>query len=190
MADPLTGRQAAVAQLAEVFREHGFEGASLALISARTGLGKGSLYHFFPAGKEEMAAAVLTEIEAWFVENLFTPLHHASDAAGAIREMFATVDRYFHAGGRICLVGAFALGDVRDRFAEQIRRYFTLWRDALAAALRRAGKVGVDAMAEDVVAGIQGALTAARAFNEPAMFGRILARLEAGLKLDGPSGSG
>ena len=45
--------------LGEVFREHGFEGASLAAITARTGLGKGSLYHFFPGGKEEMAAAVL-----------------------------------------------------------------------------------------------------------------------------------
>ena len=44
--------------LTEVFRTHGYEGASLALISRHTGLGKGSLYHFFPGGKEEMAAEV------------------------------------------------------------------------------------------------------------------------------------
>ncbi|TGQ06111.1 helix-turn-helix domain-containing protein, partial [Mesorhizobium sp. M00.F.Ca.ET.217.01.1.1] len=43
--------------IGEVFREHGYEGASLALIGAATGLGKGSLYHFFPGGKEEMARA-------------------------------------------------------------------------------------------------------------------------------------
>ena len=52
--------------LGEVFREHGFEGASLSVIGKRTGLGKGSLYHFFPGGKEEMAAAVLTEIDGRF----------------------------------------------------------------------------------------------------------------------------
>ena len=51
-------RADALPALGEVFREHGFEGASLALIGERTGLGKGSLYHFFPGGKEEMAAAV------------------------------------------------------------------------------------------------------------------------------------
>jgi TetR/AcrR family transcriptional repressor of lmrAB and yxaGH operons len=49
--------------LAEVFREHGYEGASLALLGDATGLGKGSLYHFFPNGKEEMAAAVLDAID-------------------------------------------------------------------------------------------------------------------------------
>jgi AcrR family transcriptional regulator len=42
--------------LAEVFREHGYEDASLSLLSQATGLGKGSLYHFFPGGKEEMAS--------------------------------------------------------------------------------------------------------------------------------------
>jgi hypothetical protein len=42
------------------------EGASLSLISEATGLGKGCLYHFFPGGKEEMADAVLSEIDGWF----------------------------------------------------------------------------------------------------------------------------
>ena len=58
----ISERADALPALAEVFREHGFEGASLSLISERTGLGKGSLYHFFPGGKEEMAAAVLDDI--------------------------------------------------------------------------------------------------------------------------------
>ena len=40
--------------LAEVFREYGYEGTSLARITKATGLGKGSLYHFFPGGKAEI----------------------------------------------------------------------------------------------------------------------------------------
>ena len=70
----LTDRQEVLPALAEVFREHGFEGASLARIAQATGLGKGSLYHYFPGGKTEMAAAVLAEIDAWFEGHVFTSL--------------------------------------------------------------------------------------------------------------------
>jgi len=42
-------------RLTSVFRTHGFEGASLSLISKATGLQRASLYHRFPGGKEEMA---------------------------------------------------------------------------------------------------------------------------------------
>ena len=42
-----------------VFRDRGYEGSSLADLSQATGLGKSSLYHHFPRGKEQMAEAVL-----------------------------------------------------------------------------------------------------------------------------------
>jgi TetR/AcrR family transcriptional regulator, lmrAB and yxaGH operons repressor len=66
MARLVAERADTIAPLAEVFREHGYEGAGLALIGKATGLGKGSLYHFFPNGKEEMVRAVLGEIGQWF----------------------------------------------------------------------------------------------------------------------------
>ena len=83
----------------------------------------------------------------------------------------------------VCLVGVFALGEVRDRFGERIARYFAGWRDALTDALARAGRPPGEArdLAEEAVAAIQGALVAARAFDEPAMFGRSLRRIEARL---------
>jgi TetR/AcrR family transcriptional repressor of lmrAB and yxaGH operons len=165
--------------LAEVFREHGFEGASLSLIGQRTGLGKGSLYHFFPGGKEEMAAAVLDEVERWFEANLFQPLREEPNAPLAIQRMFQSVDAYFRSGRRVCLIGAFALGDVRDRFSQQISGYFMRWQEALADALCRAGRE--PALAEEAVAGIQGALVLARALDDQAVFDRALARLRARL---------
>jgi TetR/AcrR family transcriptional regulator, lmrAB and yxaGH operons repressor len=100
--------------VAEIFRELGYEGATLSQITARTGLGKGSLYNFFPGGKEEMAAAVLAEIDAWFERAVYAPLRE--DAPGpAIARMWAAVDDYFRSGGRVCLVGAFALSATRDQ---------------------------------------------------------------------------
>ncbi len=50
-----------------------YGGASLAAISQHTGLGKGSLYNFFPGGKEEMAEAVLEQVAIWFQDEVYRP---------------------------------------------------------------------------------------------------------------------
>ena len=183
MAKTIAERSDIIPVLADIFRQYGYEGASLSLITERTGLGKSSLYHFFPGGKAEMAAAVLAHIDAWFRTDVFEPLAQTQDTEAGIKRMIASVDSYFHGGGRVCVVGVFALGDVRDRFAEAVHRYFEDWIVALAAALRRrgAGKAAARALAEEVVAGIQGALVLARARNDPASFRRALRRYEARL---------
>jgi AcrR family transcriptional regulator len=166
--------------VAEVFRELGYEGASLSRITERTGLGKGSLYHFFPGGKEAIAAEILAHVEEWFIENIFRPLE--SDEPGfAIEQMWKAVDDYFRSGRRVCLIGAFALDETRDRFAKEIRSYFVRWIAALKQALIRAS-VDVDTadgLAEDVVLGIQGALVLARAIGDETLFTRALSRLSA-----------
>jgi TetR/AcrR family transcriptional repressor of lmrAB and yxaGH operons len=170
-----------LAQLGEVFREYGFEGASLSQITRATGLGKGSLYHQFPGGKDEMATAVLDEIGAWFETHIYAPLRTAPDPASAIRAMLRNVDAYFRSGRRVCLVGVFAIGAVRDRFADRIAAYFTAWRDALATALHRLSRPDPAGLAEEAVAAIQGGLVAARAWDDPAVFARLLHRAEARL---------
>lgn len=172
-------RNAALPILAEVFREHGYEGASLALLGSRAGLGKGSLYHAFPGGKAEMAEAVLDVIETWFEIRIYAPLRNYPDPRAAIDRMLSETDAYFHSGGRACLVGVFALTEGRDRFGERIARYFSAWCDALMAALVRAGYPPGEAvdLAEDAVSAIQGGLVLARALDDPAAFTRMLARL-------------
>ena len=185
MPRPPALRKDAIRALAEVFRAHGYEGATLTLLSAGTGLGKGSLYHFFPGGKSEMAAEVLDEIDHWFLAQIFDPLLHGCDPAAAIRSMMANVEAYFRSGQRTCLVGAFALSDVRDDFASQIAGYFKSWRKALSSALQRLGRAPPDAddMSEEIIAGIQGGLVAARALNDPDVFCRALRRMERRLDL-------
>jgi AcrR family transcriptional regulator len=173
-------RSDAVPLLAEVFRTYGFEGASLARITEGTGLGKGSIYNFFPGGKEEMAEAVLDEIDGWFRGQVFQPLRSASDVRQGVADMFKAVGRYFMSGRKVCLVGVFALGHERDRFAVKVQSYFAEWVQALADALQHGGRDAGSALAlaEEVVGGIQGALVLARAANEPELFMRALARME------------
>ena len=84
--------------LGEVFRAHGYEGATLALITQATGLGKGSLYHFFPGGKQQMAAEVLDEIDRWFEVNIFAPLRQTDAPEPAVAAMIRAVEDYFRSG--------------------------------------------------------------------------------------------
>jgi len=167
-----------IAKLSEVFRAHGYEGASLSLITEATGLGKGSLYNLFPRGKEQMAEEVLAHIDGWFEREVFAPLRDDSGGEGIAR-MFDAVDRYFESGGRVCIVGVFALGAARDHFAKAVRGYFTAWEAALALALRRRGFSAAEAKqrAEDIVLGIQGALVLARANDDRGVFRRAMKRL-------------
>jgi len=169
--------------IAEAFRDFGYEGASLSRITERTNLGKGSLYNFFPGGKEDMAKAVLEDVDSWFERQIFHPLRTDRPDI-AIARMWEAVDSYFRSGARICLVGAFALDETRDLFANAISRYFSRWIASLRDALIRDGwsRAKAEACAEDVVLGIQGALVLARATRNKAIFARAMARLKTRLQ--------
>ena len=179
----LTSRDSAVPALAEAFREHGFEGASLAVLSKATGLGKGSLYNFFPGGKGEMMEAVLADIDGWFAQRIFAPLEHVEDPAAAITAMIEDVTAYFRSGRRVCLVGALGLNSAGEAFTVRVKGYFERWIAALAHCLEAAKVPPVAAvqLAEEAVSGIQGAIVLARALGDDAAFNRIVERQHASL---------
>ncbi|QWG17773.1 TetR/AcrR family transcriptional regulator [Bradyrhizobium sediminis] len=183
MAKPVSERADLLPLLAEVFRAHGYEGATLALLGEATGLGKGSLYHFFPGGKAQMAAEVLAEIDRWFEVNIFAPLRESDDPARAVATMIGAVDSYFRSGQRVCLVGVIALGASRDMFAVQVQGYFSRWHDALARVLGRSGLSARVARqrSTDALVTIQGALVLARALGDSRIFGQTMANLTARL---------
>jgi AcrR family transcriptional regulator len=159
------------------------------MISKATGLGKGSLYNFFPGGKEEMMEAVLADIDGWFATSIFLPLEQAQTPASAITAMIDHVTAYFQSGGKVCLVGAIGLGSSGDAFAGRTSAYFTRWISALSRCLE-IGHVQsplADQLAEDTVSGIQGAIVLARALKEEAAFMRIVRRCQSAL-LDAVTG--
>lgn len=179
----LTDRESALPALAEAFREHGFEGATLASLSKATGLGKGSLYNFFPGGKDEMMEAVLENIDGWFADAIFSPLENVSDPAAAVTAMFDDVTAYFRSGRRVCVVGCLGLNSSGETFAVKVKDYFARWISALAHCLEVAKvppAMAVD-LAEEAVSGVQGAIVLARALGDDASFQRIVRRLQSTL---------
>ena len=81
-----------LARLMELFRDKGFDGASLAAISESTGLGKSSLYHHFPNGKEEMALEVLAHLDAQLERAVFEPLRAAGTPRKKLDRMLDAID--------------------------------------------------------------------------------------------------
>lgn len=162
-----------------VVRRHGYDGASLAELSKATGLGKSSLYHHFPDGKDDMVRAVLDHLERELRAAVFEPLRRPGPARRRVEEMVKTLDDYYRGGREACVLGNLVLGTSRTRFRGQLRAIFDEWIDALAVALADAGlsKSVARTRAEDAVMRIEGALILAGGMDDVALFGRALKQL-------------
>jgi len=162
--------------LSELFRAHGYHGTTLSTIEEASGLGKGSLYHLFADGKDEMAGRVLAMILSWFEENIYVPLESREADETQLFRMYDSVIDFFHQGNRVCLPGSFALYDARDHFQGEIGLYFERWVEALTRYLNRAGLPVKEAreIALQTIALVQGGLVLSRALQDPGVFVRIL----------------
>lgn len=178
----LLTRDEVVDRLFTVFRDRGYEGASLADLSRATGLGRSSLYHHFPGGKEDMAAAVLDRGLLWLDENIVSAAEGAGSVPARLRRVANALDQLYAGGRNRCVLGQLAgepaLPPVRERLARAIER----WTGALAALCVEGGATpeAAAAWAEDQVARVQGALILAAATGSLAPFDRALAALSRG----------
>lgn len=172
MPAPKIDKAQAIAAIAELFREHGYHGTSYAQIIKASGLGKGSLYNYFPGGKEDIAKAVLKQIDSWFEENIFVPLNTNNDPETVLKNMFATVNAYFVGGQRICLLGSFALYDAKEPFSAEIKSYFQRWIEALSTYLQKQGLSEQESqnLAYLAMVAIQGGLVMAQATDNTDVF--------------------
>ncbi len=169
-----------VSRIAMIFRQHGYEGASLALIAEATGLGRSSIYHYFPGGKDEMVEAIFEQTAGWLAENILAPLRAPGDPAARIEQMLRAVDALYGGGKLNCLLGVLALGNSHERFQQHLKQRFDSWINALTRLLVEAGiekKLAAE-RAEDAVVRIQGALIVSRGRASAAPFKRALQRIK------------
>lgn len=72
----------------ELFRRQGYNGTSLSQISAASGATIGSIYHFFPGGKEALAVAVVETTGAVYRELFESIMGDAHNAVEGFGELF------------------------------------------------------------------------------------------------------
>jgi TetR/AcrR family transcriptional regulator, lmrAB and yxaGH operons repressor len=163
-------RDEIIPEIRDVFRQRGYDGASLTAISEATGLGRASLYHHFPGGKDEMVSAALDDVEAMVEGQIIAALRQSGKSPAKRLKAMAEELAIFHEGGRAaCLCGVLALTapDLRPR----VRKIFGRWLDALADLAEEAGSTEsrARAAAEEALTRIEGALilAAAQGSNKP-----------------------
>ncbi len=179
----LISREEVLVRLTRVFREVGYEAATLTRLSQATGLVRASLYHYFPGGKEEMAAAVLGRANAWLEERVLSPLAGPGAPAERIEAMVAALDAFYAGGRDACLLDLLSQGDARDRFQSHVRAALERWSSAIATVIEEAGMPADIARrrGEDTIIQIQGALVVSRGLGSTEPFSRTLSELPARL---------
>lgn len=176
-------RHEAICQILKVFRQYGYEGATLTRLAEATGLGKASLYHYFPGGKAEMAMAVLAHIQGWMQTNILVDLQRTDHPRDCLQAMTHKVNELYSQGEEACLLEVLSLGTSNPLFAAQIQAALNTWIVAIAQVLIEAGFAPDLARirAEDAILQIQGALVLSRGLGNTAPFQRILEQLPAKL---------
>lgn len=172
-------REQLVERLAQVFRRHGYEGASMTRIAAATGLGRASLYHHFPLGKEQMAEMVIEATRVWFEEKVFVPLEGNQPPRQRLSAMLAVLSDYYDCGRMAGMPLVTAVCEDRDRFAESIRSFYARWIATMTQLLTDAGLARDIAArrAHDGVERIEGAVVVVRATSNAHVFVRMAEEL-------------
>ena len=168
-----------VDQLFIVFRDRGYEGSSLAELSQATGLGRSSLYHHFPRGKEQMAEAVLEQGKAFIQSAIADVAKSQEPLQSRIKKISAALDEMYAGGHNACVLGRLAAADIGAAGHQIVRDIFELWATAIAQLARDSGMSVIQArqFAEDWIARVQGSLILHSASGDRKPFERALKAL-------------
>jgi AcrR family transcriptional regulator len=172
----LASKDEIIDRLFTVFRDRGFEGASLADLSRATGLGKSSLYHHFPGGKEQMAEAVLERATA-LIDNAILKVAQAPEPLKVrLRKIVAAFDQIFTGGRTSCVLGQLSSASVGADARHGLRQAFAHWIEAIDGLAAESGMSPARArnFAEDWVARLQGALILQAATGDTGPFKRAM----------------
>lgn len=173
-------RDRMVVGAAELLSRAGLAEASFRNVVARTGAPRGSIYHHFPGGKDELVGEAMRWIGGRLVGALRrTPVEGPDDVVVAFAGLFRRllVDSQSEAGCAVAAVVSSALpGTESSAAAAQV---FASWRRELEVLFAAAGvePARCPALAITTVATVEGALVLARADGDVATFDRAVEEL-------------
>ncbi|MFC8825407.1 TetR/AcrR family transcriptional regulator [Streptomyces sp. NPDC057137] len=173
--DPTTGAERPVGTRERIVRaasllmqRQGYDGTGIKQISTEAGATLGSVYHFFPGGKQQLAVAAIGHGEREFADELRLTLDGATDPAQAVIDCAHRLAEGLRESDWVegCPVTATALGTAgrAPDIQEAAAAAFANWRDLVYARLRRAGIAEDDAhdLAHTVISTLEGAELAAQ----------------------------
>ncbi len=162
-------RERIVLASAELFRRQGYAGTGLKQIVGEAGAPFGSVYHFFPGGKEQLADEVLRTGGAFFLALYEAIVPPAETLKAGIEAFFAgaglTLEATDYADACPIATVAGEIASTHETLRVATADVFESWLDALARDLGTAGAEEPRALALSLLALLEGAFLLCRALR-------------------------
>jgi TetR/AcrR family transcriptional repressor of lmrAB and yxaGH operons len=163
----MNARERLIDSMAQSLRSAGYHNTGLNQIVADSGAPKGSMYHYFPGGKVELAAAAVDHSSAQVAARIGEILQRGLPpmlAMEAVIEFFA-VEMETSAFTKGCPVATIALEEAATtpQIRDACARAYDSWQSGLAAYLTAQAVSDPDKTAETFLMLLEGALLMARA---------------------------
>lgn len=153
----------------ELFRRHGYNGTSLKQVTTAAAAPTGSLYHFFPGGKDELTLAVITTSGETYRQLFELVADAATDPANAVTDFFEAAATVLEETDYIdpCPIGTIAreVASTNEALRQGADRVFTSWIDAATSRFEGQGipRDTAQQLATTLVATLEGGFVLARA---------------------------
>lgn len=163
-----TTRERIISATTELFRSQGFNGTSLKQVTAAAHATTGSVYHFFPGGKDELGTVVIRESGAAYQVLFELIADDATDIVGAIGALFeGAADALENTNYiDICPIGSIAreVASTHEPLREATVDVFTGWTEAFSTRLESAGieRDAAAKLSDTVIAALEGGFILAR----------------------------
>lgn len=186
-------RDQIVAATCDLMEAQGFHATGLSEIIRASGAPRGSLYYYFPDGKEGLAAEAIARTGEAISGRVAAALDDAPTAGAGVahlaRLVASAVERSgFRAGGPLTAV-AMETATTNERLNLACRAAFGRLQGAFAAHLRGAGYPAgrAEELAEFITAAFEGGIILCRTYHSGDPLRRIGAQLEALLNAAAPA---
>jgi TetR/AcrR family transcriptional regulator, lmrAB and yxaGH operons repressor len=159
-------RKKLVDATATLLRRQGFHATGLSQIVTESGAPRGSLYFYFPGGKDDLACAALAaSSDAWRAQ-ILTAVAGAPDLGAALDAIITALGDELESSGWIngCPVATVALESTSEPVHATVAAHFQRWIDASAELLIHFGipKRRAHELALVALSALEGALLLAR----------------------------
>jgi AcrR family transcriptional regulator len=169
-------RDRIVTATTELFRRRGYNGTSLKQITAAADATTGSLYHFWPGGKDELTREVLATSGAAYGELFDVMVTDSADPGRAIADFFEEGAQLMESTGFIdpCPIGGVAreVASTDEGLRTTADGVFGGWIETVANFLERSGLADTVAreLASTLISTIEGGFVLARTSRDGAAF--------------------
>lgn len=163
----MTKRDEIIATTCDLLEVQGYHATGLNQVIHESGAPKGSLYYYFPAGKEELAAAAIGRSGEGITANIERALAGHDDPAAAVTGFIRALAGYvadsgYRQGGPITAV-ALEAASTSERLRLGCWEQYQTWQALFAEKLRPAyGAARARRLASLIIAAIEGGIILSR----------------------------